>query len=127
MEAEPAAPPCPQCGAVGPEVPRRTVVAVTRTPLPRQQTLRLCRTPACELIYYAEPGAWIEATALSLRPVFKGGDVVCFCFLHRADADGQLCAGVVEAITDRVRARDCSCDLRNPSGKCCLGELRRTT
>ena len=127
MEDEPAALPCPACGAVGPETPRRTVVAVTRSPVPRQQTLRLCRTRDCELIYYGESGARIKATALSLRPLFKGGDVVCFCFLHRADADGQVGAGVVEAITDRVRARDCSCDLRNPSGKCCLSELRRNT
>jgi hypothetical protein len=76
------------------------------------------------LIYYGEAGAQIEVTSLAHRPLFKGGDVVCFCFLHRADADGQVGAGVLEAIIERVRSRDCSCDLRNPSSKCCLAEIR---
>jgi hypothetical protein len=116
--------PCPECGAVGAAIKRRTVVAVSRAAIPAHQTLRLCRTAGCSLIYYGDAGARVTVETLALRPTFKGGDVVCFCFLHRqADVDGDLSA-VVAAIGSRVHARDCACDLRNPTGKCCLVDLR---
>lgn len=118
--------PCPQCGVAGPAVARRTVAAVTRAPLPPHQDLYLCRSADCGLVYYGAAGARIEVTALPLRPSFKGGDVLCFCFLHRAgEAGGGQRDAVVAAITARVAAGDCACDLRNPTGKCCLPDLRR--
>jgi CopZ-like zinc binding protein len=128
VAAEPAtSPPCPECGAVGAEIARRTVVAVTSAPLPPPQGLRLCRTPDCSLVYYGDAGARIEASSLALLPPFKGGDVLCFCFLHRLrDLDNGRSAAVVEEITERVRAGDCACDLRNPTGKCCLPDIRRS-
>ena len=111
---------------MGQEIPRRTVVAVTTTSLPPSQALRLCRTRDCPLVYYGDAGAQIPASTLSLLPLFKGGTVVCFCFLRHAEdvANGGR-ERVLEEISARVRAGDCSCDLRNPSGKCCLGEIRR--
>jgi hypothetical protein len=120
-------PACPACGADGVEVPRRTVAAVTSTSLPSHQGLRLCRTSDCPLVYYGDAGAQIPTSTLSLLPLFKGGDVVCFCFLRRAHeiANGGR-ERVIEEISARVKAGDCSCDLRNPTGKCCLGEIRRS-
>jgi hypothetical protein len=117
---------CPGCGITGTEISRRTVVAVTSAALPPHQVLRLCRTSGCSLIYYGEAGAQIPAAALSRLPLFKGGEVVCFCFWREV---GEVTNGgrerVVEEISDRVRAGDCACDLRYPTGKCCLGEIRR--
>jgi hypothetical protein len=125
VAAEPTAARCPSCGIIGAEIPRRTVAAVSSVPLPAHQVLRLCRTRDCPLVYYGEAGARIAATSLALLPAFKGGDVLCFCFLHRLSAAGNgQHAALLEAIARRVRAGDCACDLRNPTGKCCLPELR---
>ena len=126
MPPEAEALPCPGCGEVGVTVKCRTVAAVTSASLPPHQGLRLCRTKSCPLAYYGDAGARIPASSLALLPLFKGGDVVCFCFLRRASemVDGGR-ERVLDEIAARVRAGDCSCDLRNPSGKCCLGEIRR--
>ena len=32
---------------------------------------------------------------------------------------------VVERITAEVKAGNCACEVRNPGGKCCLGEVER--
>lgn len=62
-----------------------------------------------------------------LRPWFKeSGELVCFCFLHRRQAlVGSRGPAVVAEVEQRVRLGECACDVRNPTGKCCLGELRR--
>jgi hypothetical protein len=116
-------PACPRCGAVGPVVERRTVAAVTTSSLPPSQVMRLCSTEACSLIYYGEAGAEVDVASLSLLPVFKGGDVLCFCFSCR---DSGATAAMLQLIAARVRAGECACDLRNPSGRCCLPEVRRS-
>ena len=33
---------------------------------------------------------------------------------------------IFESIQHEVEAGNCSCEVRNPSGKCCLGEVRET-
>jgi hypothetical protein len=74
----------------------------------------------------------VPVTALRLRPTWKGGDVLCFCFDHRerelvsavAAGDGHRVGASIEA---RVKAGDCACELRNPTGRCCLPEVRRAT
>jgi hypothetical protein len=32
---------------------------------------------------------------------------------------------VAERITTKVQAGNCSCEVKNPSGKCCLGDVNR--
>jgi len=34
---------------------------------------------------------------------------------------------VVDRIAAKVKARECACEVRNPSGQCCLGEVRAET
>lgn len=123
---------CPQCGNRGTPIAAKTVIAVTSAPLPPRQPLFLCVTSDCELIYFGESGASFPVSALRQRPSWKGGDVFCFCFDHRksellaavAAGDGHHLSASIEA---RVRAGDCACELRNPSGRCCLPEIRRAT
>ncbi len=126
-------PSCPGCGLRGRRIATRTAIAVTSEPLPARQQLFVCAAPDCSLIYYGAAGAHIAASALRLRPTWKGGDVLCFCFGHRLaeldggassrDADGD---DLVSRIERRVRAGDCACELRNPSGRCCLPEIARS-
>jgi hypothetical protein len=54
---------------------------------------------------------------------------VCFCFSHTAAdilagarADGSN--AIVDSITDACRRGLGRCEQQNPSGKCCLGDVR---
>jgi len=116
---------CPACGRPGRSVAWRTAAAVSTVSLPARQELFLCRTAGCDLLYFGSSGARVGCADLARRPWFKqGGDVVCFCFVvRRAELEapgGESLPATVEA---RVRRGDCACDVRNPSGKCCLADL----
>ncbi len=124
---------CPSSGVAGEAVDWTTVAALTRGRVPPRQRFRLCRDAACEIIYYGSAGTVYRVDDLDVRPGFKdGGDgLVCYCFLHRrGDLARELREGgpsrIFDAIRDAVDAGDCACEVRNPSGKCCLGEVRAT-
>ena len=60
----------------------------------------------------------------------RDGDLVCYCFgVGRSDLARAAAAGDPEAplrrIVAEVRAGRCACEVKNPAGHCCLGELRR--
>jgi hypothetical protein len=51
---------------------------------------------------------------------------VCYCFRHTV---GEIQgapdpATIVADITAGIHAGQCACDLRNPQGSCCLGNVR---
>lgn len=69
-------------------------------------------------------------------PVFQkepaGNRTVCYCFavsevdLHREIAEtGRSTAA--DRITDHVKAGRCACEIKNPQGSCCLGNVVQVT
>lgn len=123
---------CPASGFEGKPVDWTTVTALAAGPVPPKQELRLCRDTACEVVYYGSAGAVLTVSDLTVRPGFKNGPdgLVCYCFLHRkSDIARQLRetgeTDVFDSIKSEVQAGNCACEVRNPTGKCCLGEVRQ--
>lgn len=59
-----------------------------------------------------------------------GDGLVCYCYLYRrGDLERDVREGApsrtLDAITSQVKARNCACEVRNPTGTCCLGAVRR--
>lgn len=55
---------------------------------------------------------------------------VCYCFGHtvesiREEIEQTGRSTVAAAVTERVKAMQCSCELLNPKGSCCLGDVNR--
>lgn len=55
---------------------------------------------------------------------------ICYCFgFTRKDIEDEIAetgrSTVADRITVEVRAGRCACELKNPSGKCCLGSIKR--
>ncbi len=124
---------CPASGFAGQLVDWTTVAALSGGRVPPRQEFRLCRDPECEVVYYGTAGALLATRDLNVRPGFKnGGDgLLCYCFLHReADIARQLAetgrTDLFRSIRDEVEAGNCACEVRNPSGRCCLGEVQET-
>ena len=75
----------------------------------------------------------IGAADMNVAPGFKSRSseaLVCYCFQYRrGDIAAELQATGRTSIADRiaaeVQADNCACEVRNPSGKCCLGEVHK--
>lgn len=126
---------CPQCGSAGKPVEVQTVRALVSVSLLQvpQTDFMFCRTPSCPVVFFASSGTPVFLTSQVRERVYQkepeSNDVlICYCFHHqvgaiRASSDEQR-ATILESINIGVQAKLCACDLRNPQGSCCLGNIR---
>lgn len=127
---------CPTCGEKGKPVDTLTVKALLAVSLAEitGSDYRFCRTASCPTVYFpAGGGRPFEERELRERVHQKhpqDDDVfVCYCFRHspgsiRAELRQTGSTAVVDAVTQGIRAGQCACDIRNPQGSCCLGNVR---
>lgn len=125
---------CPRCGAVGRVVGDETIRSILM-PGRAEELLavgrRFCRTPTCAVLYYAADGLVVEKGAAAVRVGVKETEdpvPLCYCFgFTRADVRRQVAergdSDIPARITAEVRAGRCACEVKNPSGACCLGEV----
>jgi hypothetical protein len=135
-DAPRAAVACPRCGATGRSIGEVTVRAILKpeaTARLLEVERRFCATPSCSVLYYGEDGRVAEKGNAIVRVGLKETNdpvPLCYCFeFTRADVRREVAAAGDSAIPDRIeaeiRARRCDCERRNPSGACCLGEVRK--
>ncbi len=127
---------CPACQAQGKPVDSITLKAMLTLPLTelRDVEYRFCRTPDCPTVYYSTDGRQRfseEDLRERVHQKHPADDhvLVCYCFRHtprsiKAEVAGTGHSTVVAAITAGIRAGQCACDIRNPQGSCCLGNVR---
>ena len=135
---DPAVMTCPVSGRRAKQVNLLTVRSLVRQlPLAMPPTAYyFCDDPACEIVYFpSHPQA----------PLFRRADLwvrvgvkeksdpipVCYCFgFARHDIWEEIrqtgTSTIADRITAEVKAGTCACEVKNPSGKCCLGTVRRT-
>ncbi|MBI3605544.1 MAG: copper chaperone Copz family protein [Nitrospirae bacterium] len=131
-----SSPQCPDCGEKGQAVSEDTARHLVQEGLNTrmdEKDLMFCKTPSCSVVYYSPDGG----------PLFKKGDIrvrvglketedpvwVCYCFeiskkdiWEEIERTGRSSASL--RIRKEVEAGNCACEIKNPSGRCCLGEIR---
>ncbi len=94
-----------------------------------------CEARDCDVVYFA-----LDSQA----PIFRRGDLlvrvgakagadpiqICYCFgFTRQDIENEITKTGQSTVADRiaaeVKAGNCACEVKNPSGKCCLGDVTR--
>ena len=124
---------CARCGTRGHSVDRLAVASMMSGVVPPNQSYWLCREPECDTVYFGEDATVLTASDMNVSPGFKSKSpeaLVCYCFQHRrGDIEAELLAEGQTSIPDRiaaeVKAGNCACEVRNPAGKCCLGEVQK--
>jgi hypothetical protein len=94
---------------------------------------RFCRTPTCSVLYYGVNGHIVHKDAASVRIGVKETEdpiPLCYCFdFTRAHVRREVAETGGSTIPDRIdaeiRAGRCACERKNPSGACCLGDVRK--
>ena len=128
---------CPSCGNPGKPVQPVTLRALLQSHLQEQvrdESYRFCGSPACAVVYYLPGSSQIFAReALTVRVGVKETSAphpLCYCFGHSEESlretwlsTGKLTA--VAAIQAAMKAGACRCEVTNPQGSCCLGDVLR--
>ena len=125
--------PCPECGRAGRKVERITLKALLR-PAARERLSpgrhRFCATASCGIVYFGDGGAFrvqdVRARVFQKEPA--GGRTVCYCLgvdedTIRREIEASGRSASAERITALVQAERCACEVRNPQGTCCLGNV----
>lgn len=94
-----------------------------------------CTDPNCSVVYFSDETVPFFSKDDILVKVFvkdKGDDVnVCYCFdwsrgriKQQIGETGKSTAST--EIAREVQAGRCMCDIKNPKGECCLGDINMT-
>lgn len=126
---------CPTCGQKGKKVDSLTLKAMLDVSLlaVRDVPYNFCRTSDCPVIYFAADGVQVFTKDQIRVPVHQKEPAddnvpVCYCFHHspatiRAELLATGRSTVVEEIEAGIKAGQCACEIRNPQGSCCLGNV----
>ena len=126
---------CPVSGTVGKPVALETVKGVLREAALRRLSPgvphRFCTAPRCQIVYFDDAGGLYRPHDLRV-PVWEkepfGARMICYCFdENEADMREECERSGDSQAAARVRAHiaagRCACEIRNPRGVCCLGDV----
>lgn len=125
---------CPESGSLGKAVDRRTLKALlTETALQRLAAgeYRFCPGSGCDVVYFSLDGPHFTTADVRVAVWQKlpfGARQVCYCFGEsessiRVEIEATGASSAVARIREHIAADRCACDVRNPRGACCLGDL----
>ena len=126
---------CRTCGTSGKPVESPTVKALlTAEALARYEdaAYRFCPDATCAVVYFAETGTTFTTDDVRARVWQKeppGHRTFCCCFgENEADIAREIeqtgRSGAVQRVRAHIAAQRCACEIRNPRGACCLGDLQ---
>ena len=127
---------CPECGKAGKPVQGQTIKSLLSISLRQVQDAQylFCRTRTCPIVYFSADGEQTFTVQEVRERVYQkepeAEDVlICYCFRHTVGelqgASLEARATIVDSINAGINAGQCACDLRNPQGSCCLGNVNR--
>lgn len=126
---------CPECAEGGAAIDRVTLKALLtaeglRRGVPVQP--RYCATAECPVVYFDVDGSVTFTEADLTVPVYAKHSndeamPVCYCFSVTVGAmlDVERARELREMVAAEVKAAHCACEVKNPKGGCCLGDLVR--
>ncbi len=125
---------CPACGSKGKSVSTLTVKSLVRehTKVVTPATYSFCRSAECDVVYFAD-GIVFRKEDVKVRVGIKEKEdpiPLCYCFDHtsrdiRRDLEARGSTDIPARIKAEVQGGFCACEVKNPSGACCLGEITR--
>ncbi len=126
-----------ECGEPGRIVAKQTVVHQLKNEklqFVSDEEYRFCNSRDCDVVYYTRSGEnFTVADLYELVTSKAAGDVrpLCYCFgFTEGDMRDEIAqtgeTSIPAQVTQFIKEKLCACEIRNPSGSCCLGEINRT-
>lgn len=123
---------CPSCATRAKSVSTLTVKSLVsiHTRVSADSLYWFCRTQACDVVYFSDTTVFRKSD-LKVRVGLKEHEdpiPLCYCFGYdredvRRDVEAQGTSEIPDRIKAEVQAGFCACEVKNPSGGCCLGDV----
>ncbi|MCR4319040.1 MAG: hypothetical protein NUV74_01715 [Candidatus Brocadiaceae bacterium] len=125
---------CNTCGKTGKPVKRETLehlLKEDRVSLVRDTKYYFCQTPHCDVVYFSRNSDTFYKADLKVRVGLKETEepiAVCYCFgyttkMIKEDFLKNGHSTIQKEITNNVKQGICRCEVTNPQGTCCLGNV----
>ena len=125
---------CPECGATGRPVQTITLKHMVKPAfleVVSKPGFQFCRSAECDVVYFHPDGQRLTKADVRVRVGLKEtGDPVpiCYCFgfteaMAREEIESSGNCAIPERIVAEMKAERCACEVRNPQGSCCLGNV----
>ena len=125
---------CPKCQILAKGVLAKTVEHLlteeAKGNLSCFEGFHFCKTPTCEVIYFRDERI-VTQKEMSVVVGHKEGATpatICYCFEWtrekiKAEIETTGDSTALGDIKEKMESVGCSCELLNPSGGCCLGDV----
>lgn len=129
---------CPICGKKGKPVKAQTIRSLTKRDWENYHLIVdgfYCTNPGDSTVYYfSTMDAVVKKDDVVDRIGIKETEepiFVCYCFRHTkskiiSDFNIHGYSTIEKEVRQKVKDKLCSCEVTNPSGRCCLGDIRKT-
>lgn len=127
---------CPNCQEKGKPVDILTLKSLLVPDAMKRinpdHSYQFCRMAVCPVVYYNESISYLKED-LTVE-VFQKGSAdttpICYCFGYNRkqlndDAIKNGKSTIQEEIKQYVKDKKCACEIRNPQGSCCLGNIQQ--
>lgn len=130
---------CKECNGKGKPVSEITLKSLVKEPvLEAIESLNkffYCETPTCGVVYFnnEQQQVYLHKEDVKVRIGIKETESpipICYCFgwtqekiFEQIKRQGK--STPVREISARVKSGECECEKKNPSGRCCLGEVNK--
>lgn len=122
---------CQKCGVSCKSVENKTLLHQIKFPENTRLSLDkyyFCLSKECSVGYFSSIGQIIPKQSLRTYQEIED-DKLCYCFDINADHYlSALTANNADAIKNfviqKTKSEDCACDVKNPSGQCCLAKFK---
>jgi hypothetical protein len=126
--------PCPQCGEAGRAVQTITLkhhVTPEHLNTVERGPFYFCRTATCDVVYFNTSGVVLHKPDVRQRIGLKETKdpvPLCYCFgfteaMVREEIRTTGRCTIPQRIAAEVKAGNCACEICNPQGSCCLGNV----
>lgn len=126
---------CPNCGRTGKAVDTATIKSMLSVSLNqiKETAYFFCQNPDCPIVYFSSDGIQSFSKDDIRERVYQkepeaDNVFVCYCFRHTVGevrtASPESREAILDDINAGIKVGQCACDLRNPQGACCLGNVR---
>lgn len=119
---------CPENNEDYVSVSKKTMLHHLKSPWEKdlsEEQYYFCSDPKCDVVYFGINGSVINKSELRSAVGIKEEDedtLICYCFgVSKAAAKNN--SEIKKFVTQQTKENRCACDIRNPSGRCCLKDF----